>query len=80
MKTKKQLIAIRILEEKLNYIDDKLSSMLLGEERNEQLNLLLETKDEILSELLFHEIQEQFSKIENQFNKEDDIHAREIDY
>ena len=76
MKTEKQLIAIKILEEKLKYIDDKLSMMVLAEETNEQSDLLIKTKDEILSELLFYEIQDQFKKIEYQFQTTVGTNAR----
>ena len=77
MKTEKKLITIKILEEKLKYIDDKLSMMVLAEETNEQSDLLIKTKDEILSELLFYEIQDHFKKIENQFQTTEGTNARE---
>jgi hypothetical protein len=64
MKTGKNQIQIKVLQEKLCYIDHQLNNIDFIESSKEQSELLLKIRDEILSELLYHEIQRQFQIIE----------------
>lgn len=66
MKTEKKQIEIKILQKKLNWIEHQLNSIDFIESSKEQSDLLLRIRDEILSDLLFYEIQEQFKIIESQ--------------
>lgn len=66
MKTEKEQIEIKILQEKLNWIEHQLNSIDFIDSSNEQAELLLKVRDEILSDLLFYEIQDQFKIIESQ--------------
>lgn len=70
MKTEKDQIQIKVLQEKLSYIDHQLNNLDFIDSSTEQTELLLKIKDEILSELLCHEIQRQFQVIEAQNKKE----------
>ena len=65
MKTEKDQIQIKVLQEKLSYIEDCLHNIDLIESSKEQSELLMKIRDEILSELLYHEIQRQFQIIES---------------
>lgn len=66
MKTEKEQIEIKILQEKLNWIEHQLNSIDFIDSSNEQVELLLKVRDEILSDLLFYKIQDQFKIIESQ--------------
>jgi hypothetical protein len=66
MKTEKDQIQIKVLQEKLSYIDNQLNNLDFVDSSKQQTELLLEIKDEILSEILYHEIQRQFKIIEAQ--------------
>lgn len=70
MKTEKDQIQIKVLQEKLSYIDSQLNNLDFVDSSKQQTELLLEIKDELLSEFLYHEIQRQFSIIEAQNEKE----------
>lgn len=66
MQTEKDRIQIKVLQEKLIYIDNQLNNLDFVDSSKQQTELLLEIKDEILSEILYHEIQRQFKIIEAQ--------------
>jgi len=66
MQTEKDRIQIKVLQEKLSYIDNQLNNLDFVDSSKQQTELLLEIKDEILSEILYHEIQRQFKIIEAQ--------------
>ena len=70
MKTEKDQIRIKVLREKLIYIDSQLSHLEFIDSSEQQTELLLKIKDEVLSEILYHEIQRQFRIIEEQNKKE----------
>ena len=66
MQTEKDRIQIKVLQEKLSYIDNQLNNLDFVDSSKQQTELLLEIKDEILSEILYHEIQRKFKIIEAQ--------------
>lgn len=70
MRTEKDQIQIKVLHEKLDYIECRLNSIDFIDAASEQTEMLLKIKDEILSELLYHEIKRQFQIIEEQNSKE----------
>jgi|LakMenE18May11ns_1017448.scaffolds.fasta_scaffold9951335_2 hypothetical protein len=70
MTTEKNQIQVKVLQEKLSYIDHQLNNLDFIDSSTEQTELLLKIKDEILSELLYHKIQRQFQIIEAQNKKE----------
>lgn len=70
MKTEKDQMQIKVLQEKLSFIDNQLSNLDFVDSSKQQTELLLKIKDEILSEILYNEIQSQFKIIEAQNKKE----------
>lgn len=64
MKTEKGQIQIKVLQDKLSYIDHCLHNIDLIDSSKEQSELLMKIRDEILSELLYYEIQRQFQIVE----------------
>lgn len=70
MKTEKDQMQIKVLQEKLSFIDNQLSNLDFVDFSKQQTELLLKIKDEILSEILYNEIQSQFKIIEAQNKKE----------